>query len=385
MTTATLVWSGAATALASLGVALAFKPVGSRLYRFAAASGFALLAALAGAPLVAHGLRTIWPYYLPLMLVWWAALPTALGTAAAAFLDHDFRLRLRWNMTPALLAVLLAAVTWMLPRALRDALFIGGEVPAGSRLGGTIALVAFALVLATSLTWVDAIFRTVRRLGTYHRQLRDRYSNADQFEARWLGWFVVLPGAYALAIVLLVLNDNLTGLPAPGAAMVLASATAVIFALLLWISRAAPSARIETSGPGLKYARAPLTDEQADRIKDRLQHAMLEDAAFLDPLLSLQSLARRIGVPANQLSRYLNETNGLSFFDYVNRLRTRHARDLMILEEQGILDAAFAAGFNSKSTYYKAFNREYGRSPAVYLREHSRIPRDEPVKAKTGR
>jgi transcriptional regulator GlxA family with amidase domain len=142
----------------------------------------------------------------------------------------------------------------------------------------------------------------------------------------------------------------------------------MIFLLVLWICFAAAPNKVEQVEHGPKYARAPLSEDQADQIKLKLELIMSQDRAFLDPLLSLQSLASQIGVPTNQLSRFLNERSGLSFFDYVNRARVQHARDLMLRERSSVLDSAFSSGFNSKSTYYKAFQREFGESPATCLR-----------------
>jgi YesN/AraC family two-component response regulator len=65
-------------------------------------------------------------------------------------------------------------------------------------------------------------------------------------------------------------------------------------------------------------------------LKIKLELIMSQDRVFLNPLLALQSLASQIVVPTNQLSRFLNEQNGLSFVDYVNRARGQHARNLML-------------------------------------------------------
>lgn len=378
ITGAQLAWSGSATALALLGLTIAFRPKGSLTFRCATATAFALLAGLAGAPLLRHGLGPIWTFYLPAMLVFWAILPVALSTAATAFVDSSAKFRIGWSGLPAVMALALAMVTWMLPQSLREALLIDGEIPNGSRIGAVVAITAFALVLITALVWLAEIARMFAKLRGYHRQLRDLYSNADQFEVRWLGPAFALPGAFAFAVALLVLNDNLLGLPAPGQAAILAGCASVIFLLVAWVSYATPPAQIEQPDPAPKYARSPLTDEQAERIGIRLDQAMSLDLAFLDPLLSLQSLAGRIAVPANQLSRYLNERSELSFFDYINRLRARHASELLLNNKSSVLDAAFASGFNSKSTFYKAFRREFGQSPAAYLQGRPRLDGGQP-------
>lgn len=359
--------------MALLGLAVAFRPTGSLAFRRSTAASFALLAGLVGAPMVAHGLPQIWTLYLPLMLLLWATLPITLTMAAVSFIDRRAEFRIGWSLLPAICALALVLIVWTLPHGLRHALLVGGEIPEGSMLGAAIGITAFALVLITAFVWLAAIVRMFMELRTYNERLLDLYSNADQFEIRWLGPIFALLGAFALVIVLLVLNDNLLGLPALGPASILAGCTGVIFLLVVWLCYATPPPQIDQSDPKPKYARALLTDELAERISIRLDQAMAQELTFLDPLLSLQSLARQIAVPANQLSRYLNERSALSFFDYINQLRAQHARNLMLLDGCNVLDAAFASGFNSKSTFYKAFQREFGQSPANYMREQLRL------------
>lgn len=307
------------------------------------------------------------------MLILWAALPVALTMAAVSFIDRNAKFQVGWNALPASSALALVLIVWMIPRSLRESLLIKGEIPEESLLGAAIGITAFALILITAFVWLAGIVRMFVRLRTYHLRLRDLYSNADQFEIRWLGPAFALPAAFAFAIVLLVLNDNLLGLPAVGSTAILAGCTGVIFLLVVWVCYATPPAQADQPDSAPKYARAPLADEQAERIGIRLDHAMTQDLVFLDPLLSLQSLARRIAVPSNQLSRFLNERSGLSFFDYVNRWRAQHASALIVRDRCGLLDAAFASGFNSKSTFYKAFRREFGQSPAAHLQDQLKL------------
>ena len=61
----------------------------------------------------------------------------------------------------------------------------------------------------------------------------------------------------------------------------------------------------------------------------------------------------------------------MSFFDYVNRFRIEHAKELLSeFNGQGdaVLDVAFKVGFNSNSAFYAAFKKCVGQTPAQFRR-----------------
>ena len=74
-------------------------------------------------------------------------------------------------------------------------------------------------------------------------------------------------------------------------------------------------------------------------------------------------LSRNIGASSNHVSQTLNETLGMSFFDYVNQRRIEDAKPEIILGEKTILNIALAVGFNTSSSFYKAFKKGTGKTP----------------------
>jgi len=87
-----------------------------------------------------------------------------------------------------------------------------------------------------------------------------------------------------------------------------------------------------------------------------------------DPELSLDSLARHLGTNTTYLSRALNEGLGLSFNTAINRLRVAEVcRRLSRPDDTGdLLDVAFAAGFNSKTSFNRVFKAMTGSTPSQY-------------------
>lgn len=100
---------------------------------------------------------------------------------------------------------------------------------------------------------------------------------------------------------------------------------------------------------------------------------MRKDKLYLDPNLSLQKLSRHVGAPPNLVSQTLNDQIGLCFFDYVARWRIEASKPLILAREASVLDIALDVGFNSRSTFYKAFRRETGKTPKAFREAHAEV------------
>lgn len=138
------------------------------------------------------------------------------------------------------------------------------------------------------------------------------------------------------------------------------------------IERPAKLARLtSTQNQRSKYAKSGLNAEQLSHYKDRLEHIMLEQQAYLRPDLTLPRLAEAVDCSVNHLSQVINAGIGMSFFDYLNQHRIRHAKILLgdiDDENSAILNTAFTVGFNSNSAFYAAFKKCVGQTPAQYRR-----------------
>lgn len=87
-----------------------------------------------------------------------------------------------------------------------------------------------------------------------------------------------------------------------------------------------------------------------------------------DPELSLDRLARQLGTNTAYLSRALNEGLGLSFNEAINRLRVEEVSRRLVADaaDGELLDIAFAAGFNSKTSFNRSFKAQTGKTPSQF-------------------
>ncbi|MGB3182478.1 MAG: helix-turn-helix domain-containing protein [Cyclobacteriaceae bacterium] len=97
---------------------------------------------------------------------------------------------------------------------------------------------------------------------------------------------------------------------------------------------------------------------------------METEKPYLDPELTLVSLAARLGMSRRELSDVINQGLNLRFNDFVNGYRVVETKRLIADGKHktlSLLGLAYEAGFNSKATFNRAFKKAENRSPTEYL------------------
>jgi len=94
---------------------------------------------------------------------------------------------------------------------------------------------------------------------------------------------------------------------------------------------------------------------------------------FLDPNITLQSLAKEIKTNTNYLSKIINSFKETSFSNYLNNLRIDYAVEQIqknpIFRKYTIKAIAFEVGFRNSESFSKSFYKEKGIKPSYFLKE----------------
>lgn len=110
-----------------------------------------------------------------------------------------------------------------------------------------------------------------------------------------------------------------------------------------------------------------------DSWKEKIESLMLVDKMYENPELVISDLSNRLGTHSKKISQVINEGFEMNFNDFVNHYRTKAL--ITKIEEgehniQTLLGLALDCGFNSKSTFNRAFRRATNLSPKEYIEKN---------------
>ena len=106
-----------------------------------------------------------------------------------------------------------------------------------------------------------------------------------------------------------------------------------------------------------------------------LKKVVKEHCYYLDPELTLPSLAEKLRMPVHELSRIINVALKKSFNDFINEYRVAEVARKMqdpAYDHLTLLGLAFESGFNSRTTFHRIFKQMTGKSPAEYKTEQQK-------------
>lgn len=87
---------------------------------------------------------------------------------------------------------------------------------------------------------------------------------------------------------------------------------------------------------------------------------------FFSTKLTVEQIAGEVGISARHFSRLFVKEIGMSVPDYLNLLRIKKAKELLLNTDMDITHIAFAVGYNSSQYFTTRFKRLEHVSPKVY-------------------
>jgi AraC-like DNA-binding protein/chromate transport protein ChrA len=117
---------------------------------------------------------------------------------------------------------------------------------------------------------------------------------------------------------------------------------------------------------------APNAEEQAFHFKKQLNKVMEDGMIYRNPRLTINEVANAVGTNRTYLSAYLNSVLHTTFYDYINGYRIEYISKKLLEEEapgKTIEEIAELSGFNSTTTFRRAFQKKTGMTPMTFRRE----------------
>jgi len=286
---------------------------------------------------------------------------------------------------PFLFGLIVAGMILSLPIEIRQHIFYD-EIDINSGFPLVVVISIFLAMIMWALQSGYYVVRIALHLTKYRKRLKDLFASNEQRELGWLSWVLIVTCltwlfAFSSLSTTLVQDHSIFGYRF-GTALLLI----LVWTLAHWGLRQKPGFEgryahdsssndksmtdNSDSKDNKKYQRSALDKAQSLRIADKISKVMEVEELHLDSSLSLQKLAQHVAIPPSYISQTLNETMGTNFFDFVNKWRIESAKPKIIANEDTVLNIALEVGFNARSSFYKVFKKETGKTPTEYRKAH---------------
>ncbi|MBB6326571.1 AraC-like DNA-binding protein [Algoriphagus iocasae] len=137
---------------------------------------------------------------------------------------------------------------------------------------------------------------------------------------------------------------------------------------------------LETS-PDQKRILPPTESSNSEKVevqdleiwKEKIDRLMRIERIYENPELSIFEISQKLDTHSKKISQVINQGYDMNFNDFINQYRVKAVIKKMEAGEhtiQTLLGLALEVGFNSKSTFNRAFKRHTSRSPNDYIKEN---------------
>lgn len=118
-----------------------------------------------------------------------------------------------------------------------------------------------------------------------------------------------------------------------------------------------------------KYKNSSLSILDKQDIKKKLLLFMENEKLYLNPLLTLSHLSKKLLINRGHLSQIINEAFHQHYNDFINSYRIQESMQIMkdpSNNKMNMLEIAYKVGFNSKSVFNRAFRKHTGQAPMEF-------------------
>lgn len=241
---------------------------------------------------------------------------------------------------------------------------------------------AFVIVPSLALFeyyWLFIILYGIATVGVlfslgkkYSKHIKDNYSFSENIGLSWLNRStLILITCFIVWITIYLLGESQWG-------DIIYYLTSIIFWSYI-LYNTSKLIRVEVPDKELEEVSSEESEEKDEEKEEDhifsnsfielLNKAMEEDKLYLNPRLTITDLANAIGTNRTYLSHYINSTMQTSFYDYVNNYRIENTSKLLLLTINPMFtidEIAEQSGFNSVSTFRRAFQKNTGMTPQQF-------------------
>ncbi len=220
------------------------------------------------------------------------------------------------------------------------------------------------------------VIKAVILLQNYKRMLDNNYSNVRLVDLKWIRSFLVGFVVVFLPFVLIAITRGLMKLDYSWNMELISDFILVVVFILFGFYGIRHQTIFTDTNDSIQlevknnptYENSGLKEGFAKQKHAELLNYMENEKPYLQPKLSLSTLAESLNISPNHLSQIINQYEKQNFNDFVNKYRINEF--IMKAQENtqfSLLALALNSGFNSKSTFNTVFKKHKGQTPSQYL------------------
>ncbi len=222
----------------------------------------------------------------------------------------------------------------------------------------------YAMFVACVVYSIVILVLMIRWIGEYMRAAENYYSDVEAVDVGWLSKVIVLfLIVFAFWGALMMFNDY-------------SALMDTFYYMLILIVWGLISYRTKRQGQIAEEAVAAVEEIDSEGCVREVPMDFSREIELLfgerqiarNPQLTMSEVVKMIGTNRNYFSLYLNNKLNVNFYDFINGYRLAYAEELLRSAECDLSQEEIAqqVGFNSISTFRRAFLKKYGMTPKKY-------------------
>lgn len=231
----------------------------------------------------------------------------------------------------------------------------------------------------TLLTYIHFMIYSILSLivlKNYRKELKNHCSSVENIKLSWLGFLV-------FGFILIWLLGSINLLLFVYANSILFFSYTIIICIFLFsniivfkgLKHPEIFLGIGEIVSNQKYAKTLLPQQEVDKYLKVLLDYMETEKPYLNPLLTIKDIARKINIPSYYLSQVINRGLNQNFFNFVNSYRIKESKKIFSdpnNHRRTVLEVLYEVGFNSKSVFNSSFKKHEGMTPTEFIRSQNK-------------
>ena len=209
-----------------------------------------------------------------------------------------------------------------------------------------------------------------RHVRAYRIWCEENYSTMDNIDVQWIVRYLVMLIVLGLSLFYMCLTDN------PARAFTQQWLLLLLFGYSTMQILFRPDPWKQLRSTVAEEPEAP--DPSIAAYRATLEAWLDKEKPYLNPDFQLMDLRQVLPLNRTYLSQLINSAYGCSFYQWVNDLRIKEAKRLMIEQpDLKIQDIADRCGFSSRQVFARVFARETGFTPSEWISSSGQTPIEE--------